>query len=171
MSVKQFSAHYDPLEDRILLRFNTRDGDLYQFWVTRLIAKSLNLHAQSALEQSAAAEHTERSSKIIVEFQKEGLKKQLSFQESFEGGSQMPLGSESILITQVTMEKAGESVVIAFALTTNQILRFSLLPMQVQVFTLLIERLVQQADWRLIEMLPESESIGNQEKDSGVQLH
>jgi len=171
MSVKQFSANYDPLEDRILLRFNTTSGDLYQFWVTRAIAKSLNLHAQSAVEQCLATEHTERSSKIILEFQKEGLKKQLSFEESFEGGIHTPLGTEPIMITQVTMDMSGEGVVIGFILTTNQILRFTLVPLQVQVFTLLIERLVQQADWRLIDSPPESETIGNQAIDTGVQLH
>jgi hypothetical protein len=171
VSVKQFSAHYAPLEDRILLRLNTTEGDLCQFWVTRAIAKSLNRQAQSAVEQSVAAEHTERSSKIIAEFQKEGLKKQLSFEESFEGGSQTPLGTEPVLITQVTMDKAGEGVAIALTLATNQILRFTLLPMQLQALTLLIERLVLQGDWGITEGLSLGDGAITEQSHPGTQLH
>lgn len=172
MSVKQFSANYAPLEDRIVLRLNTTEGEVYSFWVSRAIAKSLSLHAQSAVEQSVAAKHSERSSKIISEFQKEGLKKQLNFEESFEGGSHSPLGTEPVLITQVTVETVQESVAIAFTLATNQILRFTLLPVQVQAFTLLIERLTQQADWKLHEpsiSLDEEPAAGSSQ--SASQIH
>ena len=171
MSVKQFSAHYAPLEDRILLRLNTTEGDLCQFWVTRAIAKSLNRHAQLAVEQSVAAEHAERSSKIIAEFQKESLKKQLSFQESFEGGSQTPLGTEPLLITQVQMGAAGEGVAIALTLTTNQILRFALLPMQLQALTLLIERLALQGNWGITEALSLGDEAAIEQCHPGTQLH
>ena len=33
--INQFSANYDPLEDRILLRFNTTDLKEFRFWLTR----------------------------------------------------------------------------------------------------------------------------------------
>jgi hypothetical protein len=172
VSLKQFSAYYAPLEDRIVLHLNTTEGELYSFLVTRAITKSLSLHAQSAVEQSVAAEHTERSSKIIVEFQKEGLKKQLSFEDSFEGGSQAPLGTEPLLITQVTMEIEGESVAIALTLMTNQILRFTLLAVQVQAFTLLLERLAQQADWKLHEpSISLDEEPATENSQPASQLH
>ena len=171
MSIKQFSAHYAPLEDRIVLHLNTTEGEVYSFLVTRAIAKSLSLHAQSAVEQLVAVKHSARSSKIISEFQKEGLKKQLNFEESFEGGSHSPLGTEPVLIAQVTVETVKESVAIAFTLTTNQILRFTLLAVQVQAFTLLLERLAQQADWRLHEpsiSLEEEPAAGNSQPASQI---
>ena len=33
--INQFSANYDPTEDRILLRFNTKDLKEFRFWLTR----------------------------------------------------------------------------------------------------------------------------------------
>ena len=33
--INQFSANYDPSEDRILLRFNTKDLKEFRFWLTR----------------------------------------------------------------------------------------------------------------------------------------
>ena len=33
--INQFSANYDPAEDRILLRFNTKDLKEFRFWLTR----------------------------------------------------------------------------------------------------------------------------------------
>ncbi len=39
--INQFSANYDPSEDRILLRFNTTDLKEFRFWLTRRSTEQL----------------------------------------------------------------------------------------------------------------------------------
>ncbi len=157
MSVKQFSATYSSLEDRIVFGFNTTEGELYSFLLTRAMAKSLIDQAELTVEQSIGAQHNERSSKLISEFQKEGLKKQLNFEEAFEGGDKTPLGSNPILVCQVSMDLQPDTVTISLTLASNQVVGFGLLPVQLQALILLIERLANQADWKIIG--PEAISI------------
>ena len=157
MSVKQFSASYIPLEDRIALSLNTTEGELYSFLLTRAITRSWIHFSEAAIEQSIGTEHNERSTKLISEFQKEGLKKQLNFEEAFEGGDKTPLGSNPILVCQVSMGLQPDTVTISLTLASNQVVGFGLLPVQLQALILLIERLANQADWKIIG--PEAISI------------
>jgi hypothetical protein len=149
MSVKQFSAVYSPLEDRILFGFNTSENELFQFWLTRAIAKSVIDQSDVIAERSLTDQHSERSSKLIAEFQKEGLKKQLSFEESFEGGEKSPLGDDPILVAQAQFKLEGEEVAISLTLASNQAVGFSLLVGQLQAVALLIEKLAEQAQWQI----------------------
>ena len=149
MSVKQFTATYSQIEDRITFGFNTSEGELYQFLLTRAIAKSFLVQSEQISEQSLGAEHNERSSKLISEFQKEGLKKQLSFDETFDGGEITPLGNDPILISAVHLELESEGVRISLTIVSNQVVGFSVPVVQLQALTLLIEKLAQQALWQI----------------------
>ena len=149
MSVKQFSAVYAPIEDRIIFGFNTTEDELYSFILTRAIASSFLDQAETTVEQSLSSEHSERSSKLISEFQKEGLKKQLNFEVRFEGGQITPLGKEPILVTQVHLDLKPDNVAISLTLLSNQVVGFSLLAVQLQALTLLLEKLARQACWKI----------------------
>jgi len=149
VSVKQFSASYIPLEDRIALSLNTTEGELYSFLLTRAITRSWIHFSEAAIEQSIGTEHNERSTKLISEFQKEGLKKQLNFEESFEGGDKAPLGSDPILVAQVQMDLQPDTVTISLTLVTNQVVGFGLPTVQLQALILLFERLASKADWKI----------------------
>ena len=154
MSVKQFSAVYSPIEDRIVFGFNTTEGELYSFFLTRTIAKSLLDQSDLTVEQSLSGQHNERSSKLISEFQKEGLKKQINFEQKFDGGEITPLGKIPILVSQITLDLKTEKVVISLTLITDQLVSFQVEPVQLQALSLLIEKLANQAFW-LIGTLPE----------------
>ena len=39
--INQFSANYNPIEDRILFRFNTTDLKEFRFWFSRRVASKL----------------------------------------------------------------------------------------------------------------------------------
>ena len=149
MSVKQFSAVYSQLEDRILFGFNTSEGELFQFWLTRALAKSCIDQCDLIVERSFGAQHNERSSKLISEFQKEGLKKQLNFEETFEGGDTSPLGDAPILVAGASLELKDDTVTISLTLASNQVVGFGLPVMQLQPLSLLIEKLAGQANWQI----------------------
>ena len=155
MSVKQFSALYSQIEDRIFFSFNTSEGDLYQFLFTRGISKLLISQCASVAERSLGEQHGERSSKLISEFQKEGLKKHLSFDDHFEGGQKAPLGGEPILVSHIQLDLQGDVVHISLTLASNLVVGFELPVFQVQALCLLIEKLAKQAHWQIItdEML------------------
>jgi hypothetical protein len=161
MSVKQFSAVYLPLEDRILFGFNTSENELYQFFLTRAVAKSFFLQAEQISEQAFGRQHNERSSKLISEFQKEGLKKQLNFQEQFEGGDTLPLGDDPILVTQVQLENQEDDVRVSLTLVTNQMVGFSLPALQLQAVCVLLEKLAQEALWQI-----SADGVGHSESSS-----
>ena len=154
MSVKQFSAVYCPIEDRIAFSFNTTEGELYSFLLTRVISKSLLEQSELTVEQSFASQHNERSSKLLQEFQKDGLKKQINFEESFEGGEISPLGSNPLLVSHIKLDLKPELVSISLTLISNQVVGFGVLPVQLQALTLLIEKLARQAQWQIISDEP-----------------
>ena len=171
MSVKQFSAVYSPIEDRIIFSLNTTEGELYSFVLTRAMSKSLLDQADFAVEQSFASQHNERSSKLIQEFQKEGLKKQINFEESFEGGEIRPLGSDPLLVTCVQLDLKPEIVSISLTFLINQVVSFSVPPVQLQALTLLIEKLAKQALWQIIGEDVTSNSNASLSTTSASQLH
>jgi len=150
MSVKQFSAVYCPIEDRIAFSFNTTEGELYSFILTRALSKSLLEQIELTVEQSFASQHNERSSKLLQEFQKDGLKKQINFEESFDGGATSPLGADPLLVSHVQLDLKPELVSISLTLVSNQVVGFSVLPVQLQALTLLIEKLARQAQWQIM---------------------
>ena len=171
MSVKQFSASYVAIEDRIVLSLNTTEGELFFFILTRAVTCALLNQAEMAVEQSLASQHSVRSSKVISEFQKEGLKKQINFQENFEGGTITPLGKDPILVCQVTLDVKPELISIGLTLLSNQVVGFALPPVQLQAFCLLLERLARQAHWGFGTEVQASSSIALGTSAKAPQLH
>ena len=66
--INQFSANYDPSEDRILLRFNTKDSKEFRFWLTRRSTDML---------LDVLPRKTEQGEQIQEDLQKQIEKKQL----------------------------------------------------------------------------------------------
>lgn len=152
MSVKQFSANYLTLEDRIQLSLNTTNGELYGFLLTRAQTQAFLRQCDNVIEEGLKANHDERSSKLIQEFHKDKIKKEINFEESFEGGDKAPLGKESILVagTQVAMQS--EMAAISLLLVSDQQVSFSLALGELQAVIVLIEKLAVLANWRITEI-------------------
>jgi len=149
MSINQFSASWSQVEDRIHFSFNTIDKELFQFWLTRVVTRSLLDSAQITIEQDLSNFHNERSSKLISEFQKEGLKGRINFEEAFEGGRNTPLGENPILVSAIQIELVEQAATISMTLVNNQMVRFGLTCAQLQALGLLLERLAIQANWNI----------------------
>jgi len=149
VSVKQFSASYSAYEDRILLSMNTTEKTIFHFLLTRACCQALLAQIDQVVGEHLMVEHSLRTSQIIGELQKEGLKKQLNFLEAFEGGDQAPLGEGPILVTQTHIEMHNEQALVALTLVNLQLVRFGLNTLQLQALALLLERLAHQAKWAL----------------------
>jgi hypothetical protein len=151
MGIKQFNAQYSLVEDRIAFNFNTEEGQLYGFVLTRVITKSFFVQCEIFLEKAIDIEYGERSSKIVSEFQREGLKKQLDFKDVFEGGQTFPLGKNPILVSSVKVELKDSIAQIVLTLVSNQVVAFGLPILQIQALALLLEKLISQANWQIFE--------------------
>ena len=65
--INQFSANYDPAEDRILLRFNTTDLKEFRFWLTR---RSTNMLLDVLPRQTEQGEQIQEDLKKQIEKKK-----------------------------------------------------------------------------------------------------
>jgi hypothetical protein len=149
MSIKQFSGYWASQEDRVVLKLNTTENHLFGFLFTRAMVRNFLEQSQLIVEQELSREHSERSSKIIQEFQKEHLKKQLSFEDTFEGGTELPLGDIPLLIVSIDTKMQNRSIAIALVLANNQVASFEIPFEQLQALMLLFEELANQASWNL----------------------
>ena len=149
MAIKQFNAGWSKKEDRIVLNLNTNEGELYRFWITRFIATHILEGAQSMIQKDLEVKHNPRASQVIQEFQKDAIKKQLDFNEEFEGGEKKPLGNDPVLVIGLNLSLKKNMVTVGFQLITKQTASFDLAPTQLQPLVILLENLAAQANWKL----------------------
>jgi len=174
MAIKQFNAGWSKKEDRIFLNFNTSEGELFRFWITRFIAKHLLQGAQSMIQKDLEVKHNPRASQVIQEFQKDAIKKQLDFKEEFEGGEKKPLGDDPVLVIGLNLSLKNNMVTVGLQLITKQTASFDLAPSQLQPLIILLENLTNQADWKIdsegAETIVTSYDNSN-ESDKSKKLH
>ena len=65
--INQFSANYNPIEDRILFRFNTTDLKEFRFWFSRRVASKL---------LKVMPEGTQEGTEIVQELKQQTEQKQ-----------------------------------------------------------------------------------------------
>ena len=172
MAIEQFSAVYLPIEDRIDFRFNTSEGTLFCVLFTRSITQRFINQSDAVIEQAIGVHHPNvRSQKLVSEFQKDGLKKSLNFKEPFKGGETLPLGADPVLVSSVSFESQGASILIAIGLINNQVLRFSLLPAQLQAVMILLEKLALEANWQVTGVTSSSTPTSQQHVPRSNQVH
>ncbi|MBJ7380822.1 MAG: hypothetical protein JHC80_08720 [Polynucleobacter sp.] len=169
MAIKQLNASWSKKEDRIVLSFNTTGDELFRFWITRFIAKHIIEGAQSMVQKGLETHHSPRTSQVIQEFQKDAIKKQIDFEEEFEGGKKSPLGNDPILVIGLNMVLKKKSINIGFKLVTNQTASFDLAINQLQPLVVLIEKLAQKAEWA-IDNADNKNSLINIDADNQLAL-
>jgi hypothetical protein len=168
VSIKQINATYLAQEDRILLRFNTPEEAEYRLWITRRISLFIMAAATHLLTQKLEQMHTAETAKAIDTFEKEALieasKIANTTPNEYQSGIQFPLGSEPILVMDVSCSllqnnasEGGNSDVnsssnqdiisIDFALPGGANLNLKLASTMVRAINLLLDQLRQQAGW------------------------
>ena len=168
MSIKQINATYLAHEDRILLRFNSTEEAEYRLWITRRIGLFTLAATTHLLAQKLEQVHTAETAKVIDAFEKEALVEASKIANStateYQSGIHFPLGSEPILVMDVscsllqnnasddsnsdTMTSSNHEIIsIDFALPGGANLNLKLASNMVRAITLLLDQLRQQAGW------------------------
>jgi hypothetical protein len=111
MKIHQLSVAYLAEQDRILVRVNTAAAEEMRLWLTRrlmlglwpLLSRLLTKHLLK-LEAAGSSLDTadEGLKKMLADFRKEEFLRQADFETPYqENGSQLPLGDEPLLVTDV----------------------------------------------------------------------
>ena len=168
MGIKQLNASYLVNEDRILLRFNTPEEAEYRFWITRRVGLFMLVATTHLLAKQLEQSHAPETAKAIDAFEKEALveasKIANSAPDEYQSGIHFPLGSEPILVMDVSCSllqnnvtdssnsnaitsSNNEIISIDFALPGGANLNLKLASNMVRAITLLFDQLRQQAGW------------------------
>ena len=168
MTIKQLNATYLVNEDRILLRLNTPEEAEYRLWITRRVTLFILAASTHLLTKYLEQTHTAETAKAIDAFEKDALveasKIANAASNEYQSGIQFPLGSEPILVMDVScsllQNNASEGsnsdanssgnhdiVSIDFVLPGGANLNLKLASTMVRAINLLLDQLRQQAGW------------------------
>lgn len=172
--IKQFSASFDKIQDRLLLRFNTTQNQEFRFWLTRRNAIDL-------LE--TMPRHSEQSKNIISNIEKSAelrkqklttvIKNSVSQNEDqnknpfetvkktktnpepqnlmpeFVSGSIFPTGEQAVLVKEIQCKLVKKIYSIQFYLENNKKVNFSLSLDTFLSLHSLLEMTAKKADWNI----------------------
>lgn len=168
MTIKQINVSYLVNEDRILFRFNTQDQSEYRLWFTRRVTLFLLAASSHLLSKKLEQDHSSEAARVINEFEKEALleaaKTANSGQQVYESGVQFPIGSDPLLVMDITCSLAQNSeqidskskaeisdfdgsLSVDFILPGGSNLNLKLTGSMVRAMILLLDQLRQQAGW------------------------
>lgn len=186
MSIKQINATYLVNEDRILFRFNTQDQAEYRLWFTRRVTLFLLAASSHLLSKKLEQEHSAQAVKALNKFENEALieasKTANAGQQTYESGTQFPIGSDPLLVMDVTcaLTKNGEKLdennssekptfddglSVDFVLPGGANLNLKLAGNMMRAMCLLLDQLRQQAGWGEASLTLKSESQNDLEGD------
>jgi hypothetical protein len=103
MTIRQFSAHWNPDQDRIFLRFNTQQHEEYCLWLTRTMVKRLFCQAGEYISRELSKKYDERVAALVKDFQKEKVNQKMNSGQSFQKGLRRPLGNEAALVIDIKL--------------------------------------------------------------------
>ena len=150
--INQFSANYDSAEDRILLRFNTKDFKEFRFWLTRRSTDML---------LDVLPRQTEQGEQIQEDLQKQIEKKQESKtlkSESSKGtpkpqtpefikGNEFPIGEGPEVVSLIKVELVGAMYKIQFILKIGKTVSVNVQPDLMLKVHSLVNLIAGKANW------------------------
>ncbi len=116
MHIHQLNVGHSDRHDRLLMRLNTQVGQEFRFWLTRrMTARLLPALRQtlgqleSSQAQMLAPDPTSRS--ILTEIQRAEFLNTADFETPYaEQASELPLGEEPLLVTDVQLQLQGNGL-------------------------------------------------------------
>jgi len=168
MSIKQVNATYLVQEDRILFRFNTQDKAEYLLWFTRRVTLFFLVATSHLLTKNLEQAHSPDAAKALNEFEKQAILESATHQNSdsqtYESGSHFPIGSDPLLVMDVSCslikndkklayiqskkeDEIESGLSIDFSLPGGANLNLKLAGNILQAMCVLLDQLRQQAGW------------------------
>lgn len=187
MAIKQINAAYLVNEDRILFRFNTQNQEEYRLWFTRRVTLFLLAASSHLLSKKREQEHSAQAAKALNEFENEAFleaaKTANAGQQTYESGTQFPIGFDPLLVMDITcaLTKNDETInpknqldehtfddglSVDFVLPCGAKLNLKLTGDMMRAMCFLIDQLRLQAGWGEAILTIKNESENAVENDS-----
>ena len=157
MIIHQLSVRHDERQDRLLWRLNTKEGQEYQFWLTRrMLTRLLPVLNQALLKLQATepglASSDTVSLQMLRDFKRENLMAHADFKTPFVPGTmEMSLGPLPMLVTEarLSMETPGSLGLVLEEKMGDQgkSCQLTLASDLVEGLLLLTQQALQSADW------------------------
>ena len=109
MNIHQLSVIYVDEQDRILVRFNTSEGDELRLWLTRRMVSRVweplrNAVAQLEARKTPLSDSSEVTRRMLTDLRRAEVLQQSDFATPFKDeSSKLPLGAEPLVVTQMNM--------------------------------------------------------------------
>ena len=156
--INQFSANYNPIEDRILFRFNTTDLKEFRFWFSRRVASKLlkvmpegtqeGTEIVQELKQQTEQKQEKPQSKLAAEEKKEAsTSTPAKTVPKFVSGNDFPTGETPTLLADVNFELEGATYKCSFVLVTKKTVTVRINPDLMLKVHSLISLMTQNAGW------------------------
>jgi hypothetical protein len=150
--INQFSANYDPSEDRILLRFNTTDLKEFRFWLTRrstdqlldVLPRQTEQGEQIQEDLKKQIEKKQESKATRTEASKEKPKPQTS---EFIKGNEFPIGEGPEVVSLIKVELSGALYKVQFILKIGKTVSVSVKPDLMLKVHSLVNLISAKAKW------------------------
>ena len=153
MALHQIQIRHDPVEDRLLLRVSTTDGDEFRFWMTRRFVGGLWGILLRMLESDEAVrwQFDQETRRNVLEIQHEGYAQQGDFSRAFESAPRrLPLGETPVLLAQAQGKKTGEGQhLISLHPQQGQGVDLTLDTRLLHIFVRLLQQSVTKAEWSM----------------------
>lgn len=161
-SISQFDISYSPVEDRILLKVTSTNGDELRLWFTRRITSNIlgklkdSTSAyripQPAPEAVSSSPPDPEQTKAQAEFQQQTSAANSNFDEKFVPGTNFPLGEAGIVVNRLDF-KADANGPGSHALTLSPLkgkgVTLGVTPDLFNTFFELLERTLPKTGWGL----------------------
>ena len=150
--INQFSANYDPAEDRILLRFNTKDLKEFRFWLTRrstdmllnVLPRETEQGEQIQEDLQKQIEKKQESKTLKSESSKEAPKPQTP---EFIKGNEFPIGEGPEVVSLIKVELVGAMYKIQFILKIGKTVSVNVQPDLMLKVHSLVNLIAGKAKW------------------------
>ncbi len=167
---------YSQVEDRLLLRFNTKDGTEFRFWLTRLFIKQFWPGLVKAMEVNLPAQSAGHK-RSMMGFMHQNVVEQANFSSAFEPtNTSCPLGEAPLLVCRSHIQEKGPGLhLLSLYPEKGYGVELGMDQKLLHLLCKLIQDTILQVDWGLALSLPGTDMEGTptltEGGSSGRQLH
>ena len=150
MALHQIQLCYDQVEDRLLLRLSTTEGEEFRFWLTRRFVERLWGMLLTMLEWDDAVrqQFDEETRRSVMEIRHEGYAREGDFKTQFQDASRLPLGPVPVVLAKANGSKRGEGLCLLSLLPAQgQGIDLTLDSKLLHLFVRLLRESVVKAEW------------------------
>jgi len=158
MKITQLNLQFIPLQDRMLLRMNTADGERMQFWITRryLAALWTMLMKVVAADGDVARQDIPASRRSVLAFKQQKTLAQVDTTKKFDDtpAHSHPLGEQPLLLSRVAIRNRDDRAPsLWLADRQDKGLELTLTESLPHLLLHLVTETHRQSDWQLPDIL------------------